>query len=149
MPDRAVTKISSCQVNTTSRWGIKQLGIFFGSFFLLFSSEIWVGGWGGGQVHSSRGGPLAPGPPHLMTALDARTNANESMGEAFNLGKPAQHKAVTKTSRCQLNTRRRYKEAQEVGGHATEDKKQIQTSNTSINHPRSVQMKFYSCLYSL
>ena len=38
---------------------------------------------------------------------------------------------------------------QEVGVHATEDQKQIQTSNTSINHPRSVQMKFYSCLYSL
>ena len=34
---RAVTTISSCQVNTTSRWGIKQLGISFGSIFLLFS----------------------------------------------------------------------------------------------------------------
>ena len=34
---RAVTKISSCQVNTTSRWEIKQLGISFGSIFLLFS----------------------------------------------------------------------------------------------------------------
>ena len=32
---RAVTKISSCWVNTTSRWGIKQLGISFGSSFLL------------------------------------------------------------------------------------------------------------------
>ena len=29
-----VTKISSCQVNTTSRWGIKQLVISFGSIFL-------------------------------------------------------------------------------------------------------------------
>ena len=37
--DRAVTKISSCQVNTTSRRGIKQLGISFGSIFLLFSYE--------------------------------------------------------------------------------------------------------------
>ena len=34
---RAVTKILSCQVNTTIRWGIKQLGIFSGSIFLLFS----------------------------------------------------------------------------------------------------------------
>ena len=34
---RAVTKISSCQVNITSRRGIKQLGISFGSVFLLFS----------------------------------------------------------------------------------------------------------------
>ena len=37
---RAVTKISSCWVNTTSRRGIKQLGISFGSIFLLFSYEI-------------------------------------------------------------------------------------------------------------
>ena len=118
-------------------------------FSFYFPLKFGLGGGGGGKFIVARGGPPAPGPPHLMTALDARTNANESMGEAFNLGKPAQHKAVTKTSRCQLNTRRRYKEAQEVGGHATEDKKQIQTSNTSINHPRSVQMKFYSCLYSL
>ena len=36
---RAVTKISSCRVNTTSRRGIKQLEISFGSIFLLFSYE--------------------------------------------------------------------------------------------------------------
>ena len=36
---RDFTKISSCQVNTTSRRGIKQLGISFGSIFLLFSYE--------------------------------------------------------------------------------------------------------------
>ena len=36
---RAVTKISSCWINTTSRRGIKQLGISFGSIFLLFSYE--------------------------------------------------------------------------------------------------------------
>ena len=36
---RAVTKISSCRVNTTSRRGIKQLGISFGSIFLPFSYE--------------------------------------------------------------------------------------------------------------
>ena len=34
---RVVTKISSCQVNATSRQGIKQLGVSFGSVFLLFS----------------------------------------------------------------------------------------------------------------
>ena len=34
---RVVTKISSCWVNTTSRQGIKQLGVSFGSVFLLYS----------------------------------------------------------------------------------------------------------------
>ena len=33
---RDVTKISSFQVNTTSRRGIKQLGISFSAMFLLF-----------------------------------------------------------------------------------------------------------------
>ena len=37
--DRVVTKISSCRVNTTSRRGIKRLGISFGSIFLLFSNK--------------------------------------------------------------------------------------------------------------
>ena len=36
---RVVTKISNCQVNTTSRGGIKQLGISFVFNFLLFSYE--------------------------------------------------------------------------------------------------------------
>ena len=36
---RAVTKILSCRVNTTSRRGIKQLEISFGSIFLPFSYE--------------------------------------------------------------------------------------------------------------
>ena len=36
-PSRVVTKISSCRVNATSRWGIEQPGISFGSIFLLFS----------------------------------------------------------------------------------------------------------------
>ena len=35
----AVAKISSCWVNTTNRWGIKQLGISFGSISPLFSHE--------------------------------------------------------------------------------------------------------------
>ena len=34
-----VTKISSCPVNITSRWGIKQLRISSGSIFILFSNE--------------------------------------------------------------------------------------------------------------
>ena len=34
-----VTKISSCWVHTTSRRGIKQLGISCGSIFLLFSNK--------------------------------------------------------------------------------------------------------------
>ena len=36
---RVVTKISSCRVNKTSRRGIKQVGISFGSIFLLFSNK--------------------------------------------------------------------------------------------------------------
>ena len=36
---RVVTKISSCRVNTTSRLGIKRLGISFGSVFVLFSNK--------------------------------------------------------------------------------------------------------------
>ena len=36
---RAVTKVSSCRVNTTSRQGIKKQGISFASIFLLFSYE--------------------------------------------------------------------------------------------------------------
>ena len=36
---RVVTKVSSCRANTTSRRGIKQLGISFGSIFLPFSYE--------------------------------------------------------------------------------------------------------------
>ena len=53
---RVVTKNLSCQVNTTSRLGIKQQGISFGSIFLLFSYEsTW------GQVHSGRG--KSPAPP--------------------------------------------------------------------------------------
>ena len=38
---RNVTMISSCWVNTTSRWGIKQLEFSFGSIFLLFF-YIWL-----------------------------------------------------------------------------------------------------------
>ena len=47
---RVITNISSCRVNTTSMQQIKQLGISFGSIFLLFSGES---SWG--HVHSSWG----------------------------------------------------------------------------------------------
>ena len=40
---RVATKISSCRVSTSSRWGIKQVAISFGFDFLLFSNES---GWG-------------------------------------------------------------------------------------------------------
>ena len=53
---RVVTKISNCWVNTTSRWKIKQLGISFGSIFLLFSYESNLG-----YVHSSQGKSPTPG----------------------------------------------------------------------------------------
>ena len=36
-------------------------------------------------------------------------------------------------------------QVQEVGGHAAEVQKQIQTSSWWLNYPGSVQMKFYSC----
>ena len=57
-----VTKISSCSVNTSSRQGIKQLGISFGSIFLLFSYNSSQG------RHSQQPGEI-PGPWLLMTAL--------------------------------------------------------------------------------
>ena len=60
---RAVTKISSCWVRTTSRQGIKQLGISFASIFLLFSYES--------SQRQCLGQPgEIPGPRLLMTALD-------------------------------------------------------------------------------
>ena len=37
---RVVTKISSCRVNTTSRRGIKRLGISFGSIFFYFPIKV-------------------------------------------------------------------------------------------------------------
>ena len=37
---RDVTKISHCRVNTTSRQGIKQLGISFGSTFFYFPMQL-------------------------------------------------------------------------------------------------------------
>ena len=52
---RVVRKISSCRVNTTSGREIKQVGISFGSIFLLFSYER-----GRGHVLSSRGKSPAP-----------------------------------------------------------------------------------------
>ena len=64
-----VTKISSCQVNTTSRRRIKQLGISFGSIFLLFCDERSRG------PRSQQPGEI-PGPCLLMTALLMGDNAN-------------------------------------------------------------------------
>ena len=55
------TKILSCQVNTTSRWGTTQLGISFGSIFVLFSNESSQG------PHSYQLGEI-PSPRLLMTA---------------------------------------------------------------------------------
>ena len=59
--DRVVPKISSCWVNTTSRRGIKQLGISFGAIFLLFSHKI-------AGNHTQVAGEI-PGPRLLMTTL--------------------------------------------------------------------------------
>ena len=59
---RAVCKISCCQVNTTSKQGIKQLRISFCSFLLLsFFLEVT-------RDHEVAGGKI-PGPQHLKTVL--------------------------------------------------------------------------------
>ena len=64
---RDFIKISSCRVNTTSRRGIKQLQISFGSIFLLFPVKA-----AGSHVHSSQ---RNPGPRLLMTALQSLEQA--------------------------------------------------------------------------
>ena len=56
---RDVIKISSCQVNTTSRWGINQPGISFGSIVLLFS---YATSWGATFI--------TPGGNHWPPALN-------------------------------------------------------------------------------
>ena len=61
---KGVTKISSSWVNTTSSWGIIQLGISFGAIFLLFSYESSQG-----HIHSSRG--TTPPPPHPPSLNDS------------------------------------------------------------------------------
>jgi len=53
---RAITQISSCQVNTTSRRGITQLGISFGSIFFYFPMEV-----AGDYIHGSRRKSPVPG----------------------------------------------------------------------------------------
>ena len=73
---RVVTKISSCRANTTSRRGIKWLGISFGSIFLLFSNK------------SSRGPPSQqlwkiPGPRLLMTTLDMQRHFNHNFLSSY------------------------------------------------------------------
>ena len=49
------TTISSCQVNTASRWGIKQLGFRLVLFFFYFPMKA-----AGSHVHSTRGKSLVP-----------------------------------------------------------------------------------------
>ena len=49
-------KISSCRVNTTSGWVIKQLGISFGLFLFYFLMKV-----ARGHIRGSRGKTLAPG----------------------------------------------------------------------------------------
>ena len=50
----AITKISSCRENKTSRRGIKQLETSFGSILFFFYFPMKVAG---GHVHISRGNP--------------------------------------------------------------------------------------------
>ena len=80
---RVVTKISSWRVNTTSRQGIKRLGISFGSIFVLFSNKS-----SRGHSLSSRGKSPAPAlndnpgyggvSKELVRYLLGRTNQNLS-----------------------------------------------------------------------
>ena len=63
---RVVTMILCRWVSTTSRQGIKQLGISFGSIFLLFSNKSSQG------PHSQQPGEI-PGPRLLMTACPPLT----------------------------------------------------------------------------
>ena len=75
---RVVTKISSCGVNTTSRQGIKQQGISFGSIFLLFSNKS---SWG---PQSQQPGEI-PGPRLLMTALKCFSKLVKVVRSVFKL----------------------------------------------------------------
>ena len=67
---RVVTKISRCWVNTTSRQGIKQLRVSFGSMFLLLSFKVARGlvllsfKVARGLVHSSQEGGKPQPPVH-------------------------------------------------------------------------------------
>ena len=64
---RDVTKISSCRVNTKSRRGMKQPGIFFGSIFLLFSYEVKVAAAVAGENH--RPPPLNDSPIKVCPSI--------------------------------------------------------------------------------
>ena len=75
---RVVTKISSCRINTTSRQGIKQQGISFGSIFLLFSNKSSRG------PHSQQPGEI-PGPWLLMTALKCFSKLVKVVRSVFKL----------------------------------------------------------------
>ena len=77
---RDVIKISSCRVNTTSRRGIKQLQISFGSIFLLFPVKA-----GGSHVHSSQ---RNPGPRLLMTALHVSESLEQATSRTLSSPEP-------------------------------------------------------------
>ena len=76
--NRVVTKISSCRANTTSRRGVKQLGISFGSIFLLLAGD---------HIHSRWDKSPAPGPRPLMTALGLDDHV-ELVARDLNSGRP-------------------------------------------------------------
>ena len=70
---RVITNISSCRVNTTSMQQIKQLGISFGSIFLLFSGESSWGhvhsSWGRGRSRGRVQGVHTPPPPEMTCSF--------------------------------------------------------------------------------
>ena len=67
-------------------------------------------------------------------------------GALFNLAKMVVSVLAIKKTRMQ-SAESGKAQVQEAGGHAVEDQKQIGTSNTRINHRRSVQMPRFTVIH--
>ena len=65
-------------MNTTSWWGIKELGISFGSIFFYLPMEV-----ARGHIHGSQG--LISGPRLLMTEHLFLSENNETMEQSLSI----------------------------------------------------------------